>query len=138
MRLPNRVATVTGGASGIGRATARLFAAEGAKVVVADLNEQGGLETVDSIKSAGGQAVFCRTDVTPEQVKNMVALAAKEYGKLDTMCNFAGMVHPVGSAAEEVPPRRDRSMGLRMQSASNGPHPGVGGHPFRWRQVGAK
>ena len=64
MRLKDKVALITGGASGIGRETAVLFAAEGAKVAVADLNEAGGAETAGRIRQAGGEAIFVRADVS--------------------------------------------------------------------------
>ena len=63
MLLENQVALVTGAASGIGRASAQLFAREGAKVVVADIRETKSLATVESIRASGGKAVFVRTDV---------------------------------------------------------------------------
>jgi 2-hydroxycyclohexanecarboxyl-CoA dehydrogenase len=65
-RLDNKVAVVTGAASGMGRATAIRFAKEGAKVVIADLNSQGGELVVSEIAAGGGDAVFQRTDVTRE------------------------------------------------------------------------
>jgi NAD(P)-dependent dehydrogenase (short-subunit alcohol dehydrogenase family) len=103
-----------------------LFAAEGARIVVADLNERGGRETVETIKSAGGQAVFCQTDVaSPEQVKKMVALAIKEYGKLDTVCNFAGMVRPVGSVVEEDLETWDRTIAVNLRGVYLCCHHGI-------------
>ncbi len=64
MRLEQRVAIITGAASGIGRASAYLFAREGATIIVADIDDPCGRETVDHIKSNGGQAIFIHTDVT--------------------------------------------------------------------------
>ena len=63
-RVAGKVALVTGGASGIGRATALTFAREGAKLVVADMNEDGGQQTVHMITEQGGEAIFIRTDVS--------------------------------------------------------------------------
>lgn len=91
-KLDGKVAIVTGAGSGIGRATAALFAAEGAKVVVADWHEGEGLETVESIKSAGGAVEFIQTDVSsPEDVEAMVRRAVDSFGGLDVIFNNAGV-----------------------------------------------
>lgn len=91
MRLPDRVAVITGAGSGIGRATATLFASEGAKVVVADVHERAGEETTDLIESAGGRATFVRADVTqPGDVERMLSLALDRFGSLDVLFNNAG------------------------------------------------
>jgi NAD(P)-dependent dehydrogenase (short-subunit alcohol dehydrogenase family) len=85
------VALVTGAAGGIGRATAILFAAEGARVVVADVDADGLAETVASIVSAGGEAVGVTTDVTDEaQVRAAIETAVTRYGRLDCAHNNAG------------------------------------------------
>lgn len=92
MRLKDKVGVITGGGSGLGRATALKFANEGAKVVIADMNEVGGQETVDLIQAAGGEAVFVQTDVSCyEQVEGAVNLAVEQYGSLDIMFNNAGI-----------------------------------------------
>ncbi len=92
MRFKDRVAVITGAASGIGRATALAFAAEGARVVVADINEAGGLETVRAVKDRGGEAVFVRADVSREEdAEGMVRAALNTYGQLDVMFNNAGI-----------------------------------------------
>ena len=84
MLLKNKVALMTGAASGIGRATAELFAREGASVVVVDVNEQGGRETVRTIQEAAGEAVFIRGDVgSLGDVETMVQSAVDRYGPLD-------------------------------------------------------
>ena len=104
MRLRDKVAIITGGASGIGKATALLFAKEGAKVVVADKNEAGGKETVDHIRSDGGEAIFVRADVTSaEDVQGMVKAAIGTYGKLVILFNNAGIAMrlPVADLPEE-------------------------------------
>lgn len=87
-----KVALVTGGSSGIGRASAELLAARGASVVVADLDDVHGPEVVATIRASGGQAEFVRTDVTdPDQVRTMVGVAVETYGRLDYAVNNAGM-----------------------------------------------
>jgi len=92
MRLQNRVAIITGAGSGIGRASAVLFAKEGAKVVVADFVREGGLETVDLIEQDGGKAVFVESDVSKAaDAQKMVSTAVKTYGKLDVLFNNAGI-----------------------------------------------
>ena len=85
-------AVVTGAASGIGREVAECYAREGAKVVVADVDEKGGRETVDSIKRKDGQAVFVRTDVSnPRECEAMVNITREQFGGLDMACNNAGI-----------------------------------------------
>jgi len=91
-RLDGKVAIITGAGSGIGRATATLFAREGAKVVVADWATGDGEETVRTIREAGGEAIFVKADVSKaEDVKNMVKTAVDTYGKLDVLYNNAGI-----------------------------------------------
>ena len=92
MKLKDKVALITGGSSGIGKATAELFAKEGAKIMVADINPEGGQETVKKIKAAGGEATFVKVDVTDSaDVKHMVDETIKAYGKLDILFNNAGV-----------------------------------------------
>ncbi|MDR4889535.1 SDR family oxidoreductase [Fredinandcohnia sp. QZ13] len=92
MRLENKVALITGAGSGIGKETAHLFAKEGATVIVADVNESGGRETVSEIESNQGKALFIRTDVTDEiSVNNMVAEVLAKYETIDILFNNAGI-----------------------------------------------
>src|ERR1700739_3043830 len=91
-RVAGKVALVTGGSSGIGRASAQIFAREGAKVVVADVVVEGGDETVRLIKAAGGGAIFVKTDVSQStDVEAMVKKAVDTYGRLDCAFNNAGI-----------------------------------------------
>lgn len=89
--MEDKVAVVTGGGSGLGRATAEAFAANGASVVVADIDTEGGAQTVTDIRSAGGSATFVECDVTDEDsVVTMVNTCKEEFGGLDFAYNNAG------------------------------------------------
>ena len=91
-RVEGKVALVTGGSSGIGRATALLFATEGAKVVVADVTVPGGEETVQMIKAAGGDAIFVKADMAKAaDVEAMIQKTVATYGRLDCAHNNAGI-----------------------------------------------
>lgn len=97
MRLKDKVAIITGAGSGMGRAGAVLFAREGAKVVVADIDPKGGEETVSLVKAAGGEAIFVRTDISNlEDIQKMVNAAVEKYGKLNILWNHAGIPTPGG------------------------------------------
>lgn len=90
MRLKGKATIVTGAGSGIGRAIAQRFAAEGAAVLVADIEEPGGRETVAAIQAAGGQAEFVRTDVAREDdCRAMAAAAERHFGRIDVLVNNA-------------------------------------------------
>ena len=93
-KLDGKVALITGAGGGIGRASALRFAADGARVVVADMQESAGRETVGLVKSRGGEADFVRVDVSrAAEVEAMIAFAEKRFGKLDVLFNNAGIMH---------------------------------------------
>ena len=95
MRLKDKVALITGGGSGIGRQSALLFSREGAAVLVVDVNDTGGNETVAMVQQAGGDAAYCRADVSKAgDCENMVAQAEKAFGRLNVLFNNAGIMHP--------------------------------------------
>jgi len=101
-RFAGRVALVTGGGGGMGRATSLAFAREGAQVVVADFNEQTAQETVKQVRAGGGIAKAVVVDVSSEaSVKSMVAQAVSAFGKLDIAFNNAG-IHVIGIPLAEV------------------------------------
>lgn len=94
MRLRDKVALITGAASGIGRETALLFASEGAAVVVADVDDANGAKTVADIQMAGGQAAYAHADVSKAaDCENMVRVAEQTFGKMNVLFNNAGIMH---------------------------------------------
>ena len=95
MRLADKVALISGAGSGIGRESALLFAREGAKIIVVDIKEDPGRETVESIGETGGEAKFIQADVSKaSEVEDMIRFAETTYGKLDVLFNNAGIFHP--------------------------------------------
>ena len=116
-RFEGKVAIVTGGASGIGRATALRLAAEGASVLVADRDEPMGTETVGMIEADGGTASFERVDVRSEDsVAAMVATAVERYGGLDVAHNNAGVVDNPMHIADMGADRWDRMIATNLSS----------------------
>ncbi|BCJ85041.1 SDR family NAD(P)-dependent oxidoreductase [Effusibacillus dendaii] len=96
MRFQDKVAIVTGAASGIGRASVLEFARGGARVVAADVNREGGEQTVAAVKTEGGEAIFIETDTSSyESVQSLVDQAVGQYGRLDIMFNNAGVGSPL-------------------------------------------
>lgn len=92
MRLDGKVAVITGSAQGIGEAVAVEFAREGAKVVIADYDPEGGRETVETIKDAGGEAIFVQTDVSDfSACEELIEKTISEYDKIDVLVNNAGI-----------------------------------------------
>ena len=107
MRLRDKVIVITGGARGIGGAAAKLFAGEGAKVVVGDLLQAPGDGTVAEIRAAGGEAIFVRTDVTrAADCRTLMSAAVETYGRLDVLVTCAGVLRgafvPVDELEEDV------------------------------------
>ena len=99
-RLQDRVALITGAASGIGRETALLYAEQGCKVCVVDVQDDAGQDTVDAIRRAGGEAHYAHADVSKARdCANMVSTAEKQFGKLDILFNNAGIMHSGDSDA---------------------------------------
>lgn len=102
-RLTGKVALISGGASGIGAAHVRVFAAEGAKVVAGDLQEDKGKAVVEAVNKSGGEAIFVRLDVTKEtDWAHAVKEAVSRFGKLTTLINNAGIYWPQGIEAETM------------------------------------
>ena len=116
MTFSGKVAVVTGAANGIGRATAQAFAAEGLRVVVADMDTAGGEGTVALIRTAGGDATFVRCNVTVESdVKNLMDEVIKTYGRLDYAFNNAGIEIEKGKLAEGTVEEFDAIMGVNVK-----------------------
>jgi NAD(P)-dependent dehydrogenase (short-subunit alcohol dehydrogenase family) len=106
-RVDGKVALVTGGASGIGRATALAFAREGAKLVIADMNDEGGHQTVHMITEQGGEAIFIQVDVTSASaVEALISKTVETYGRLDCAHNNAGIGSGVRARTAEYPEER--------------------------------
>ena len=111
MRLENKVALVTGGASGIGRASALVFAREGASVVVSDLNVAGSGDTVQEIEAAGGSATAIAGDVSDtSDAKRMVESTVEAYGSIDVVLNSAGVISDTAILGDAVPEDRFERM----------------------------
>ncbi|NQZ96841.1 MAG: SDR family oxidoreductase [Myxococcales bacterium] len=104
MRFEGKTVVVTGAAAGIGRGYAAAFAAEGAQVVVADVDEAGSAETVEGIEKRGGAALAVRTDVSDEaDASNLAARAAERFGAIDVLVNNAGLHLGIYNETSELP-----------------------------------
>lgn len=115
-KLEDRVAIVTAGGSGIGAATARRFAKEGAQVVIADLSGTRGRAVADDIKEGGGSAAFIKMDASdPEAIQATIKLALDSYGRLDIMFNNAGMAE-VGLIQDTTLESWNRVMAVTLTS----------------------
>lgn len=113
--LTDKVTLVTGASSGIGRAIARAYAGAGAKVVVSDVNAQGGEETVALVRKAGGDALFVAADVSrPADCEALVQKAVQKYGRLDVACNNAGIGGDLAPTADYPLEGWDRVIGINL------------------------
>src|SRR5215467_14783935 len=114
-RVEGKVTLVTGGASGIGRATALTFAREGARLVIADTNEDGGQQTVHMITEQGGEAIFVRTDVSRAiEVQALISKAVETYGILDCAHNNAGILGGHALTAEYAEERWQQVIAVNL------------------------
>jgi NAD(P)-dependent dehydrogenase (short-subunit alcohol dehydrogenase family) len=115
-RWSEEVALVTGGSSGIGRATALAFAQQGARVVVADVEEDGGRETLELIGSRGGNAIFVRTDVSKAaEVASLFERALEAHGRLDFAFNNAGIEGTMASTLDCTEVNWDQTIAINLK-----------------------
>ncbi|MBI3944053.1 MAG: SDR family oxidoreductase [Chloroflexi bacterium] len=116
MLLKDKVALITGASSGIGRATAQLFAREGARVVAVDINDSAGHEIVAGIRRESGEAIYVRADVgNMEQVQAMVQAASDHYGRLDIVYSNAA-AYTMGTATEISEAEWDRTVAVCLKA----------------------
>ena len=117
MRLENKVALISGGARGIGAAVAKIFAQEGAKLVICDILEDEGCKTAEEITAAGGECVFVRLDVTSEtDWEQAAAEVTSRFGRLDILVNNAGIT-ALGNVEETSVADWTRIMDINVKGA---------------------
>ena len=117
--LQDKTALVTGAAMGMGAATAKLFAAAGARVAVADFNEEAAVKTVAEIEADGGAAFYVKADVSrPEQVRAMVDAVVSEYGRLDVAVNNAAITPDTNPLSELDEDYWDRLMSINLKGVA--------------------
>lgn len=117
MRLQDKVAVVTGAASGMGKAIAVLYAQEGAKVIVSDINGEGASTVADQISGAGGQATAVAANVAKEEdIQNLIDTAVNTYGTLDILVNNAGIMDNFEPAGEIEDERWERIFAINTTS----------------------
>jgi NAD(P)-dependent dehydrogenase (short-subunit alcohol dehydrogenase family) len=121
--LENKIALVTGAASGIGKAIAKIYAKEGASVVVSDIDEAGGNASVKEITESGGKAFFIKTDTSKENDnKSLVEQTVKKYGALHVVCNNAGIGGQIGLTADYLPESWDKVIAVNLSGVFYGMH----------------
>jgi len=119
--MKDKVALVTGAASGIGRAIALVWAREGAHVIVSDMNREGGEETVRMVRELGRQAQFEPCDVSrPEDCEALVAAAVRHFGRLDAACNNAGIGGDLAPTADHTLDAWNRTIAINLSGVFYG------------------
>jgi NAD(P)-dependent dehydrogenase (short-subunit alcohol dehydrogenase family) len=119
--LENKVAIITGGGSGIGRAISVLYASEGAKIVVSDIDEKGSNETLEEIKSKGGDAIFIKADSSrADDSRNVVEQAVQHFGGLHIAVNNAGIGGPLAPVGEYPIEGWDKTIAINLSGVFYG------------------
>lgn len=119
--LDKKVAIVTGGGSGIGKAISLLYASEGAKIVISDIDEKGSQETIAEIKAKGGEAIFVKADTSKsEDSKNVVEKALEIFGRLDIAVNNAGIGGPLAPTGEYPIDGWDKTIAINLSGVFYG------------------